>query len=84
MKPLSALLTATVGAAALVLSAGSALAVNSGGGPGAVVYHCDVLTGGAVHGSASAKIVNGSPDPSSVHGDPACVTTVQSILSGGF
>ena len=84
MKPRSALLTATVGAAALVLSAGSAFAVNSGGGPGAVVYHCEALTGGAVHGSASAKIVNGTPDPSSVHGDRACVTEVVSIITGGF
>jgi hypothetical protein len=62
----------------------AAIAVNSGGGPGAVVYHCDALTGGAVHGSASARIVNGSPDPSSVHGDPACVTDVVSIITGGF
>ena len=53
-------------------------------GPGAVVYHCDALTVGAVHGSASAKIVNGSPVRSSVHGDPACVTEVVSIITGGF
>jgi hypothetical protein len=37
MKPRSALLTAAVGAAALVLSAESAFAVNAGGDPGAVV-----------------------------------------------
>jgi hypothetical protein len=84
MKRRSALLTATIGAAALVLSAGSAFAVNSGGGPGVRVYHCDALTGGVVPGSASVKIVNGNPDPSSVHGDPACVTEVVSIITGGF
>jgi hypothetical protein len=58
--------------------------VLTGGGPGAVVYHCDALTGGAVHGSASVKIVNGNPGPSSVHGDRACVTEVVSIITGGF
>lgn len=83
MNPRSALLTATVGAAALVLSAGSAFAVNSGGGPGLRVYHCDAVTGGVVPGSASVKIVNGSPDPSSVHGDPACLTEVMSIITAG-
>jgi hypothetical protein len=67
-----------------VLSAGSALAVNSGGGPGAVVYHCDALTGGAAHESASATLVDGSPDPSSAHGDLTGVTDVESIINGGF
>jgi hypothetical protein len=84
MKPRRALLTATVGAAALALLAGSAFAVNSGGAPGALVYQCDALTGGAVHGSASVKIVSGSPDHSSVHGSPSCVTEVESIINGGF
>jgi hypothetical protein len=84
MKPRRALLAVTVGAAALALSAGSAFAANSGGGPGVLVYHCDALPGGAVHGSASVKLVNGSPDPSSIHGSPACLTEVQSIINGGF
>jgi hypothetical protein len=84
MTPRRALLTATVGVAALAVSAGSAFAANLGGAPGALVYHCDALTGGAVHGSASAKIVNGSADPSSVHGNPACVAYVESEITGGF
>ena len=84
MKSRSALLTATVGTAALVLSVGSAFAANSGGGAGVRVYRCDALTGGLVPGSASVKIVNGNPDPSSVHGNPACVTEVVSIITGGF
>jgi hypothetical protein len=84
MNPRSAPLTATFGAAVLVLSGGSALAADSGGGPGALVYHCDAVTGGAVHGSASVKLVNGSPDPSTDHGDPACVIEVVSIITGGF
>ena len=47
------------------------------------MYHCDALTGGLLPGSASVKIVNESPDLSSVHGNPACVTEVVSIITGG-
>ena len=84
MKSRRALLAATVAAGALVRSAGSAFASPSGGDSGARVYHCDALTGGSVPGSASVKFVNGSPDPTSVHGNPACVTEVVSIITGGF
>jgi hypothetical protein len=79
-----ALFTVGVGAAVLAISAGSAFAGNAGGGPGAVVYHCDAVPGGAVHGSASYKVVDGIPDPSSVHGSPSCAAYVDSMIGGGF
>ena len=92
MKSRVSLLAAALGVTALAVSAGSAVAATPGGpgqpvtsgGPATIVYHCDRLTGGSVHGSVSVQIVNGIPDPTSIHGTAACVPVVQGVINGGF
>ena len=80
MKRRTTWVVASVSAAAMLLSAGSALAKNDGPPPsfsgnpdGTYVIHCKNLSGGTVPGLAVVH-----PD-GTLTGDPACVAAVEGL-----